>query len=90
MSAWYIFSGMGFYPVDPVAGEYVLGAPQIKRVTLELPGGKMFTVRANNLSPANKYVQAIRLNGQPVAGKTVKYDDIKNGGLLEFDMTDKL
>jgi predicted alpha-1,2-mannosidase len=90
MSAWYIFSGMGFYPVNPAAGEYVLGAPQIRQVTLTLPGEEIFTVKANNLSPENKYVQAIRLNGQPVTGKTIKYDDIKNGGLLEFDMTDKV
>jgi predicted alpha-1,2-mannosidase len=89
MSAWYIFSGMGFYPVDPVSGEYVLGAPQFKQLTLKLPNDKTFTVKANHLSQANKYVQAIRLNGQPVTGNTLKYDDIKNGGLLEFDMTDK-
>jgi predicted alpha-1,2-mannosidase len=89
MSAWYIFSGMGFYPVDPAGGEYVFGAPQFRQTTLTLPGGKQFTVKANNLSEANKYVQAIRLNGQPVEAKTLKYDDIRNGGLLEFDMTDK-
>ena len=89
MSAWYIFSGMGFYPVDPAGGEYVFGAPQFRQTTLTLPGGKLFTVKANNLSVANKYVQAIRLNGQPVEAKTLKYDDIRNGGLLEFDMTDK-
>jgi predicted alpha-1,2-mannosidase len=89
MSAWYIFSGMGFYPVDPAGGEYVLGAPQIKQVTLTLPGDKRFTVKAHNLSRANKYVRAIRLNGQPVTGKTLKYDDLINGGLLEFDMTDQ-
>jgi putative alpha-1,2-mannosidase len=58
-------------------------------VTLTLPGEKTFTVKANNLSPAHKYVQAIRLNGQPVTGKIIKYDDIRNGGLLEFDMTDQ-
>ncbi|MDR3194016.1 MAG: GH92 family glycosyl hydrolase [Tannerella sp.] len=87
MSAWYLFSGMGFYPVDPVSGEYVLGAPQIREVSLALPGGKVFTVKANNLSAANRYVQAIRLNGQPVSGKTVRYKDIRDGGLLEFDMT---
>jgi predicted alpha-1,2-mannosidase len=86
MSAWYIFSGMGFYPVDPASGEYVLGAPQIKQVTLNLPNGKQFTVKANHLSRENKYVQAIRLNGSPITGNTLKYDDIKNGGLLEFDM----
>ncbi|MDR2042245.1 MAG: GH92 family glycosyl hydrolase [Tannerella sp.] len=88
MSAWYLFSGMGFYPVNPVSGEYVLGAPQFKQVKLTLPNGKLFTVKANHLSQTNKYVQTVRLNGQPVTGNILKYDDIKNGGLLEFDMTE--
>ncbi|MDR3261696.1 MAG: GH92 family glycosyl hydrolase [Tannerella sp.] len=89
MSAWYLFSGMGFYPVDPVSGEYVLGAPQVKQVSLELPDGKIFTIKANHLSKANKYVQAVRLNGRLVETKTIRYDDIKNGGLLEFEMSDR-
>jgi predicted alpha-1,2-mannosidase len=89
MSAWYLFSGMGFYPVDPASGEYVLGAPQVPRVSLELPGGAIFTVKANQLSKANKYVRSIQLNGHPVEAKTIRYEDIRNGGLLEFEMTDR-
>ncbi|MDR1880830.1 MAG: GH92 family glycosyl hydrolase, partial [Tannerellaceae bacterium] len=89
MSAWYIFSGMGFYPVDPVSGEYVLGAPQIPRVTLSLPNGNTFTVVANGLSETNKYVRSIRLNGQPVTRKSLRYEEVMNGGILEFDMDGK-
>jgi len=90
MSAWYMFSAFGFYPVDPVSGEYIFGAPQVHEATLNLPNGKTFSIKANNLSAANKYVKAIRLNGESVAYTSIKYDDIKNGGTLEFDMTDSV
>ncbi|MDR1779730.1 MAG: GH92 family glycosyl hydrolase [Tannerella sp.] len=89
MSAWYIFSALGFYPVDPVSGEYIIGAPQVHSMTLRLPNGKQFAMKANDLSDANKYVKAIRLNGQPLTGFVIRYDQVKDGGLLEFDMTDK-
>jgi predicted alpha-1,2-mannosidase len=89
MSAWYIFSAMGFYPVDPVSGEYVLGAPQFKKISVELPNCKMFTVKANHISKENKYVKAVRLNGEPLHGKTVSYEAIMKGGTLEFDMSDR-
>ncbi len=88
MSAWYMFSAFGFYPVDPVSGEYIFGAPQVHEATLNLPNGKTFSIKANNLSAANKYVKSIRLNGESVAYSSIKYDDIKNGGTLEFEMTD--
>ena len=88
MSAWYLFSAMGFYPIDPVSGEYVLGAPQAHRISLKLPNGT-FTMRANKLSVKNKYVETVRLNGKKTNLKTLKYNDIKNGGLLEFDMTNR-
>ncbi len=86
MSAWYIFSAMGFYPVDPISGEYVLGAPQIEKVTLSLPAGKTFTVEARNLSQKNKYVESVELNGQPLTGLTIRHQDIMNGGQLVFTM----
>ncbi|GHT24303.1 alpha-1 2-mannosidase [Bacteroidia bacterium] len=89
MSAWYLFSAMGFYPVDPASQEYVLGAPQVNSVSLTLPNGKTFEVKATGLSKANKYVKSVKLNGQPVTTPTIRYDDIRNGGLLEFEMTDK-
>jgi hypothetical protein len=88
MSAWYIFSALGFYPVNPVGGTYVLGAPQLSEVTLTLPDGKTFTVVAEGLSPSNKYVKAIRLNGQAVADYTISHEAILRGGTLVFEMTD--
>ena len=89
MSAWYIFSAMGFYPVDPISGEYVLGAPQIDKVTIHLTEERSFTVEAKNLSKKNKYVESVELNGRPVKGLTIKHDDIMSGGHLVFTMTDK-
>ena len=79
MSAWYLFSAMGFYPVDPVSGEYVLGAPQIPAITLSLPGGKTFTSRAVNLSGSNKYVKSVTLNGEPLQGFKLSHAAIMAG-----------
>ncbi|GHT18219.1 alpha-1 2-mannosidase [Bacteroidia bacterium] len=90
MSAWYIFSALGFYPVDPVSGQYIIGAPQVHGMTLHLPNGKRFEMKADRLSKENKYVKSIRLNGKPLTGFIIKYDEIKDGGLLEFEMTDKI
>ncbi len=89
MSAWYIFSAMGFYPVDPVSNEYILGAPQAHEIKLILPNGNVFKMRANNLSRQNKYVKSVFLNGKPVESYSIQYDDVINGGLLEFQMTNK-
>ena len=86
MSAWYLFTAMGFYPLNPASGEYVLGAPQLKRVTMKLAGGKAFTVVAGNLSRENKYVKAVTLNGKPLDGFTIRHEDILKGGELVFDM----
>ena len=88
MSAWYLFSAMGFYPVDPAGGEYVLGAPQIPSITLKLPDGKTFTSRALGLSPIHKYVKSVTLNGMPLEGFKLTYNDIMQGSVLEFEMTD--
>ena len=89
MSAWHIFSAMGFYPVDPISGEYVIGAPQLDKVVLTLPKGKTFTMEAKGLSTANKYVHSIELNGVPLTGLTIAHKDIMKGGHLIFVMTDK-
>lgn len=86
MSAWYVFSAMGFYPVSPVSGQYVLGAPQLPKVSLNLPGNKTFTVEAKNLSAANKYVQSVSLNGKPLEQNFITHQDILNGGTLVFEM----
>jgi len=86
MSAWYIFSALGFYPVNPCNDGYVFGAPQIGKITLNLAKGRTFTVEAKNLSKENKYVQSITLNGQPVSGFKIAHADIMRGGSLVFEM----
>ncbi len=86
MSAWYIFTSLGFYPVNPCGGEFVIGAPQIPKATLNLQDGKKFTVEATNFSDENIYVQSVELNGSPYTKKTISYSDIMNGGTLVFLM----
>ena len=86
MSAWYIFSSMGFYPVDPVSGEYIIGAPQMHEMKLHLPNGKIFEMKACNLSDKNKYVQSVKLNKRHLETHKITYTEILNGGKLEFDM----
>lgn len=89
MSAWYMFSAMGFYPVDPVSAKYVFGAPQLPEITLNLPNGKKFKVIARDLSPENKYVETITLNGKPYTLPYISHEDITRGGTLVFQMTNK-
>ncbi len=86
MSAWYMFSAMGFYPVDPVSGNYVFGAPQMPQITLNLANGKTFTVIAEGISAENKYVESVTLNGEPYTKNYITHEDILNGGTLVFKM----
>ena len=86
MSAWYMFSAMGFYPVDPVSGNYVFGAPQMPKIELNLANGKTFTVIVEGISEENKYVESITLNGQPYTKNYITHEDIVNGGTLVFKM----
>ena len=88
MSAWYIFSAMGFYPVNPVGGEYILGAPQVSKVSLTLPGDKIFVMEAKGLSKENKYVRSVEWNGKPIIGLSIHHKDIMQGGTLTFIMSD--
>ena len=87
MSCWYLFSGMGFYPVDPISGEYVFGAPQFKKTVLHLPGGKDFTINAQGLSQSAKYVSGITLNGSWIPYEALSWDDLRKGGELTFQMS---
>ena len=87
MSAWYVFSALGFYPFNPCGGEYVLGAPQIPRAELKLPGGRYFTVVAKGLSRTGKYVKSVSLNGKPLDGFILRHTDIMHGGELVFEMS---
>jgi len=89
MSAWYIFSALGFYPVNPVSLEYVIGAPQIPRAQIKLKNGKVFTMIAHDLSKENKYVKSVQLNGRQIRDYKISYDDIMQGGTLEFLMTNE-
>ena len=86
MSAWYMFSAMGFYPVNPVSGEYVFGAPQMPKFVLHLQDGKTFTVLAEGLSKEHKYVESITLNGEPYTKNYITREDIMKGGTLVYKM----
>jgi predicted alpha-1,2-mannosidase len=86
MSAWYMFSVMGFYPVNPVSGEYVFGAPQMPKFVLHLQDGKTFTVWAEGLSKEHKYVESITLNGEPYTKNYITHEDIMKGGTLVYKM----
>lgn len=87
MSAWYMFSALGFYPVDPVSGQYVLGSPEVDSATLYLENGKEFHINTLNQSPEHIYVQSVRLNGKTLSGFTLSHADILQGGELEFVMS---
>ena len=86
MSAWYMFSAMGFYPVDPVSGNYVFGAPQMPKIVLNLTNVKTFKDIAEGISEENKYVESITLNGEPYTKNYITHEDIVNGGTLVFKM----
>jgi predicted alpha-1,2-mannosidase len=89
MSAWYIFSSLGFYPMCPGMPEYTIGAPQFSKATITLENGKRFVVNAKNLSDKNMYVSKVSLNGKPISSWTLLHKDIIKGGELTFEMADK-
>jgi predicted alpha-1,2-mannosidase len=86
MSAWYMFASLGFYPVNPCGGEYILGAPQIEEATIHLPNAKTFTVKANKLSDENCIVQSVSLNGHLLDRNFIMHNEIVEGGELIFEM----
>lgn len=86
MSAWYVFSALGFYPMDPVSGQYELGAPLLDKATIKLPSGKKFTVKANHLSTKNIYVKEVFLNGSKLNRSYITFDEVLRGGELVFEM----
>ena len=86
MSAWYLFSSMGFYPVNPMSGEYVFGAPQLPEIKLHLADGKIFTIKAEGLSKEHKYIESITLNGKPYTKNYITHADIMKGGELVYKM----
>jgi predicted alpha-1,2-mannosidase len=86
MSAWYVFSAMGFYPVTPGSGIYAFGTPAFPKVVIALENGKTFTVRAVNISDRNFYIQSASLNGKPFTKCFISHDEILKGGELSFNM----
>jgi len=86
MSAWYLFTCMGFYPVCPASDYYVIGAPQIPKAVMHLSNGKKFTMTAENISDQNIYVQSVRLNGKNWDSPFLPYKELKDGGKIEFLM----
>jgi len=89
MSAWYIFTALGFYPLNPASAEYLIGSPLFTRAALNLPNGKTFEISAPNNSAQNFYIQTARLNGKPLAVPVITYAQIEAGGKLEFAMGPK-
>lgn len=89
MSAWYVFSVMGFYPVCPGIDQYVLGSPFAREVVLNLENGKSFRVSAPKANDRNVYVKSVTLNGKPCDRAYITHDDIMNGGELVFEMSDR-
>ncbi|WP_338082744.1 GH92 family glycosyl hydrolase [Elizabethkingia ursingii] len=89
MSAWYILSSLGFYPVAPGSEDYAIGSPAIKNAVLALENGKNFEIEAIDQSPENVYVKKILLNGKEIKNFTLKHSDIMNGGKLTFYMGNK-
>jgi predicted alpha-1,2-mannosidase len=88
MSAWYVFSAMGFYPVCPGDNQYIIGSPIFDKVTMRLENGNFFTVICENQSPEKCYIKEATLNGTPLNRSYITYDDIKTGGILKVSMTD--
>jgi predicted alpha-1,2-mannosidase len=86
MSAWLVFTALGFYPVAPGSNEYVIGRPFVTRAQMRLPGGKTFTTVADGLSDANRYVRAVTLNGKPLERSYLRDAEIRGGGELRFAM----
>ena len=87
MSAWYVMSAMGFYPVTPASGMFIIGVPHFEEMTLNFENGKKFTVIAKNLSHENKYIASVKLNGKTLTRSYLYCEEVLNGGKLEFMMT---
>ena len=89
MSAWYILSEFGFYPVCPGTDQYVLGAPYLPFIKINLENGNTLTIKAEGISDKNRYVKSVKLNGQPYTKGFITIDDILKGGELTFEMSSK-
>ena len=84
MSAWYVFSALGFYPLDPASGEYEIGSPLVKSAQI----GKL-RIKVNGYSPERWRVKSVTLDGKPITNWKIRHEDIVKGGELMFEMCDK-
>lgn len=89
MSAWYIFSSLGFYPVCPGSDQYALGSPAVDKATLQLENGKTFVIDVKNQGDKNVYVQKVLLNGKPLDRLYITHREIMDGGNITFFMSNK-
>ena len=87
MSAWYVLSAMGFYPVNPVSGQYEIGSPLFNQVKISLPEGKAFILTAKNLSDENIYVKSVTIDGKPWNKSYITHQQIIDGANVELEMT---
>ena len=87
MSAWYIFTAMGFYPVCPGSNQYILGAPYFPYMKVKLEEGKYLEIKANKVSDKMRYVKSVKVNGKPYTKAYLTYDEIKDGAVVEFEMS---
>ena len=87
MSAWYVMSALGIYPMNPVSGEYVFGSPIVDKAVILLENGKKFTIVAKNNSAKNKYIRSVKINGRPFYDKALLNSQLMSGGELEFIMS---
>ena len=87
MSAWYIFGALGFYPVNPASGEYIIGTPMLEEATIHLPDRKTFAIKAPRKKGNEIYIRSIKLNGKKYTKNYITHQDILNGGTLEFVMS---
>jgi len=88
-SAWYVFSALGFYPVCPGTDEYILGAPLFKKATLHFENGKNLVITAPDNSDTNRYVDEMRVNGTVYTKNYLKHNELLQGGVIDFKMTDR-
>jgi predicted alpha-1,2-mannosidase len=89
MCAWLLFSAMGFYPVNPASGEYMIGSPMYGGVSIRLQNGKTFRVIAENVSAKNLYVQSATLDGKSLNDPVITWEQIQSGATLKFKMGPK-
>ena len=89
MSAWWLFSALGFYPVNPSSTRYIVGSPFFNKVTINLPGSNRQLVISAPGAATKPYVKSLKINGREVLEPVINHSDIVGGGLIDFEMSEK-